>query len=131
MKTDFEKNISRISDYLKISIDSSVGAKLEAGGLSGRLGDKTGTKKYGKLTPSSVDSWKKTLCNPLRKWWVGRYLRQIDGELFHAIGYDKGLLLGELNEVKPGVKFLISDVVRMTYGHLYSTARRYFYSKKI
>jgi hypothetical protein len=85
--------------------------------LAGRMGDRTGRKRYTSVTGESVSRWRETMRNPLRKRWCARYLRFVGPERLRAMGYDPDEIALELSSVKPGGALLASDAARRLYGY--------------
>ena len=75
------------------------------------------------MSTDSIDRWRETLRNPLRKRWARRYLRWIGGERLAMVGYDLEELLDALTAVPSSPRLLASDVVRHAYGWPYAAAK--------
>ncbi|MCG7994332.1 MAG: sulfotransferase [Candidatus Thiodiazotropha taylori] len=85
--------------------------------LPGRMGDKSGLKKYNSVSARSINDWKNTYCNVLRRKWLIKYLNNIGSERLKEYGYPKDEILRELQTQKNNSK-LMNDLVRMLYGRL-------------
>ena len=99
--------------------------------LQGRMGDPTGTKQYNMLTQKPADKWKKTMANPIRKFWCRRYLLWLGKYRLNIMGYDQAHLLNELKEIPTSYKYLVSDIFRMLLGLLYVWLEPALYREKI
>jgi hypothetical protein len=85
--------------------------------LAGRMGDRTGRKRYTSVTGESVDRWHETMGNPLRKRWCAGYLRFVGPDRLRAMGYDPAEVARELGAVRTGGALLASDAARRLYGY--------------
>ncbi len=86
--------------------------------LQGRMGDKSGVHEYQHISASSLDKWKLSFSNPLRKRWLIKYLEYIGSEDLSRMGYDKDELMRSISSIEFGSQHLLSDMLRMTYGAL-------------
>jgi len=84
--------------------------------LRGRMGDKSGAQGYGHITDLSLDKWKSTMSNPLRKRWLVKYIDYIGTENLSRMGYRKSELLDAILSIEFGCDYLFSDILRMLYG---------------
>lgn len=116
-----EKRLRSVFSYLDLDWDPDVLHGFEDIHLGGRMGDQTGTRRYREISVASLDHWKSTLANPLRKAWCRRYLRWLGQERLAFMGYELDALLAELDALTASRRHLASDALRMPYGLLYST----------
>lgn len=118
-----ERELGRVFDYLQLEYDASVLSRFADVVFPGRLGDPTGVHRYKRVSTESLERWRQTLRNPLRKWWARRYLREVGRKRLAVIGYDVDELLAELDAVPSSPRLLASDSVRHLYGAPYSAAK--------
>ncbi|ATX79657.1 Sulfotransferase family protein [Mariprofundus aestuarium] len=111
-----EEELKRINEYLELEDHSHM--DLSSSQLSGKMGDPTGTKLYSQVSAEPLGKWKEVICNRLRRRWCRKYLERIGRDRWLAIGYDMDDMIAELNAVPMSSRFLVSDVVRITYGTL-------------
>ena len=86
--------------------------------LKGRMGDPTGIKEYSSISTRSLDKWKKTFSNPLRKRWIKLYITSINERKLSRVGYSKNDILKDIIQIKLNYKYIFSDLFRMLYGVL-------------
>lgn len=102
--------------YLDLPFDRST---LELFGnveLAGRWGDHSGAKKYAKVSSESLERWKRTLNNPIRKAWCRRYLHWIGRDRLAIMGYDLDGLIADLDSLPTSYRRVRSDVGRGCWG---------------
>jgi hypothetical protein len=109
----------RIFEYLGLPDVADAVTKFAEVDLHGRLGDYTGTKKYNQLSSEPIDKWKRTLCNPLRLYWVRRYINWMGPERLATMGYSQEQLLAELDGISTSGKDLFPDLARTVIGAFY------------
>jgi hypothetical protein len=80
--------------------------------LNGRMGDPTGRKKYSALSAEPEQKWKRTLANPLRREWCGRYLRFLGSERIEVMGYDRAAMEAELDSLPLSFDSFLPDAAR-------------------
>jgi hypothetical protein len=102
--------------YLDLTFEPSAIERFSGTRLSGRMGDVAGVEKYAKVSGRSLEGWKQTLNNPLRKAWCRRYLRWIGRDRLALMGYDLGALLAELDSLPSSLRRVGSDVGRGCWG---------------
>jgi hypothetical protein len=105
-----------IFKYLDIDYETTILQKFSQVNLEGKRGDPTGVKKYKSISSASLDKWRTTLANPLRKQWAKQYLVWIGRKRLDAMGYSLTELQRELASVSPTSRHLLSDCAQMSYG---------------
>lgn len=109
-----ESKISELCTFCElttIELDS-----LSSVQLSGRMGDKTGVRKYNTLTMKTMNK-ESCIINYLRYFWVKRYLNKYK-HIFNYIGYED--TKANLKGIKLlGFKYLLVDTCFIFYGALY------------
>jgi len=117
----------RISDFLEIELDPPASAPRA---IDGELGDPT-QDQYAEVSTAPLTKWKKTLRNPVRKAWVRRYLRWIGKDRLRQMGYDLDTLFSDLDEVPASSEFLMTDIIRRSYGSVYQGLELEVFSDKM
>jgi hypothetical protein len=121
--TDPDSTLRSVFDYLDLSFEPSRLASLASVKLSGRMGDRTGSVRYGAISTDPLDAWRATVMNPVRKRWLRGYLRWIGDRRLSTMGYDLAELTRELDAVPFGFRRVGSDLARGTYWRLASIGR--------
>lgn len=62
-----------------------------------RMGDQTGQTKYRGTETLSSDLWKSAFGGPVRRNWIARYLERIGDENLSFMGYDREIILQDLD----------------------------------
>jgi len=119
-----EAQCRKVFDYLDLPYDANVTTAFSEVRLKGRLGDPTGVSRYKTITTQSLNKWKTTFANPLRKSWGRRYLTWIGASRLNMMGYRMEDLLRELDEIPSSTNRLLSDVGRMGYGRYFVTRQK-------
>lgn len=114
----------QILEHLGLPFEDAMLTNFSRVELQGRMGDPTGVKAYKSISTGSLDKWKTTLGNPLRKRWARRYLKWIGPDRLEAMGYSMAELERELDDTPTTLSRVGSDIARMPYGKLYLHARR-------
>lgn len=84
--------------------------------LAGRWGDRSGQQKYAKVNTASLEGWRRTLNNPVRKNWCRRYLRWLGRHRLEVMGYDMDRLIADLDSLPASYRRVGSDVGRGCWG---------------
>jgi hypothetical protein len=117
MVSNPEAALGSVCEYLGLRLDAAALEHFERDGLSGRLGDPTGPKKYDSISTDSIDSWGNVLNNPLRRWWARRYIEWIGRDRLRAMGYDQHELLTQITALNGfAVQQTLSDFMLMPLG---------------
>ena len=114
---DPEGTTAAIFDLLGLQPTGDAVTRFTEVDLAGRMGDRTGRKRYDTVTQESVARWRETMQNPLRKRWCAGYLRFIGPERLRAMGYDPDEVERELSSIRFGKALLASDAARRLYGY--------------
>ncbi len=131
-----EKEISKICDYLEIEYDARMVAdyqdefiRLGDFGAPASAGDDS--EVYQKISTKPLNKWKKSIgLSPLRKIAARRFLSRMGSEQLGRIGYDYDRISQELQEVRPGLKKLGSDLMRLIRGFFSAVFETYFWRQK-
>ena len=117
-----EDEIKRIMEYLDLEYEPSLLDRFKDAKTidSPGRGDPTGQYKYNSVSTKSAGSWKKVMSNVYRKSWGKKYLNWIGEDRMNVMGYDLNELQAELQECPINYQYLLSDIVRSTYGKIYS-----------
>ncbi|MDZ4699454.1 MAG: sulfotransferase [Rhodothermales bacterium] len=105
--------------YLDIPFEPAMIDDFQSVDLGGEMGDPTGVKAYRSISDGSLDKWKQSLRNPIRKGWCQRYLTWLGERRLAALGYDLDELRTELHTIPFSMKRAGGDILRMTYGLVY------------
>ena len=116
--TDPVREVARLRSFLGLRDDPGVLERFSDVTLRGRLGDTTGVRQYSRVSAASVEKWKATLNNPIRKAWARRYLTWIGADRLERMGYNLGDLSKQLEQVPPTLRRVASDVGRAAYGNI-------------
>lgn len=115
-----EKELNRIMEYLGLPLEKIEPEKLGENILTGSMGDNTGINIYTSLSKEPLDKWKHQNSNLVRKAWCRRYLKWIGDERLMLMGYDGNELRNQLSNFRLTPGRVISDIVRIIYGFIYS-----------
>lgn len=110
------KELDRIGNYLDIEFGGDVLESFPSISFEGKMGDPSGSKLYSQVSNEPLNKWKKTLCNPLRKWWCKHYLLWLGNERLEVMGYNFNDLILELDTIPFSTRFLFSDLFRVPLG---------------
>lgn len=110
----------KLEKFLDIKLDSDKLLEIGKVKIKGELGDPTGVSKYSAITPKKDNSWLVTLNGILRKIWVKKYLKCFTDKELGYFGVDKKDCLKELGNSKTQYYTVLSDVLRMLYGIIYT-----------
>lgn len=114
--TDADNQTARILSYLGLEGDSSLSSGLKDADIM--WGDRTGQFKYQNVSTDSIDSWKEVMSTPYRKAWAKNYLHWIGQDRLELMGYDMDELLAGIQDTPAQYRYLLSDIVRATYGKI-------------
>lgn len=112
------KEAKKIFEYIGVEPSSKTVEEFSRVELKGQLGDPTGTKKYQQVSRDPLEKWKTTLNNPVRKWWVKRYLRWIGEADLQTMGYDMHTLINDLNRIPTNMHNFFADAFGVVRGGL-------------
>jgi len=128
---DTENSIELICDYLNLPFSSKILNEFTGVNLKGNFGDQVGLRKYNNVASDTLDKWKRTLNNPIRKKWVLNYINWIGEERLKIIGYDIHTIIDEVNDMSINMKHTISDILGIGKGLLYPWIEPDIYRSKI
>lgn len=112
--------LPKLFKYLELEFNTELLPNFNQVQLTGRMGDPLRDKQYQSLSCASLEKWKQTLANPIRKLWCRNYLNWIGKEKLIMMGYDLQDLLEEVDTVPTNLHMIGSDILRMSYGMAYS-----------
>jgi hypothetical protein len=95
-----EHHLRKVLRYLELDYDEGIVKNSEEQNIEGRMGDPTGIKEYSGITKNPLEKWKSVIDNPVRKWYLKRYIKQIDSDILETQGYDKTTILREIESLK-------------------------------
>ncbi len=105
--------IIKICNYLEIEYTDEMINSFNGISLDGRMGDKTGIKKYNSLSSDSLHNWKKIFNNPIRRRWAKKYLINLGQKNLDIMGYNSSELISSLsNDNMNGYHQMIFDLFR-------------------
>jgi hypothetical protein len=113
-----EKTLNSIFKYLELNQIDTKNMDLNKTMLNGTLGDKSGINSYSTISGESVDKWKGTVVNPLRKQWMKKYIKWIGSENIELMGYTMLDIINDIDDHKTTNKMLLSDSLRSIYYYL-------------
>ena len=116
----------KITDYLDIEYNTSLINDFYNYPIEGYMGDKTGVYQYDRITTNSINKWRKTLSNSLRKKWAKKYINEIGMNQLNFMGYDKKGLEKLLKETPTSSYRLYSDIYRIPYSCAYHLVNRLY-----
>lgn len=111
-----EETCDELFRYLDLPFDRSSLELFSGVELRGRMGDATGTNKYKRVSTDSLEGWRRTLDNPVRKAWCRRYLRWIGKDRLAVMGYNLDGLIADLDALPTSYRRIGSDVGRGSWG---------------
>jgi hypothetical protein len=116
--------ITHLLRYLDLPADESIVTRF--GDLEMKnpdYWDPSGTARYDHVSPASLDRWRVTMTNPLRKAWCRRYVRWLGERRLATMGYDQDELLGEVEAIRTSSRGFASDLIRAAGGYGYRHLR--------
>lgn len=111
-----EETWSEVFHYLDLPFDRSVLERFGEVELGGRKGDHSSPEKYAGVNSGSLERWRRTLNNPVRKSWCRRYLRWIGQDRLAVMGYDLDGLIAELEMLPMSGRRVGSDAGLICWG---------------
>lgn len=99
--------------YLGIEFEPAALERFHDVGLNGQMGDRAGLERYSGLSSEPTQKWKQTLANPLRRAWSRRYMRWLGDERLAVMGYDRALIMEELDALPLSFRGIGSDLSRL------------------
>jgi hypothetical protein len=105
-----------VMDHIGVPFDPSSLSGFTQVDLTGRRGDKVGSRKYDALSTEPLQKWRETLGNPLRIAWCRRYLMWVGAERLAVMGYDLDTLLAQLDEIETRPDGVLRDGLDLVYA---------------
>lgn len=87
-----------LTDAMGVPLDPAAFAAFADVRLDGAMGDRS---RLAGLSTASVEKWRATLSNPVRRAWARRWLRWLGRERLAVMGYDLDALQAELDTLPP------------------------------
>ncbi len=117
--TEPEMAVQGTLDYLGVEFTPELIDRFDEVNLHG-LGDKVGVQRYARLSSEPLEKWQAAFRNPFRRRWARQYMLWIGRDRLAMAGYDLDEICGELSQRAGSPQFLASDVIRSSFGILYS-----------
>jgi Sulfotransferase family len=114
----------RLFAYLDLEFDQRFLEGFSEVSLEARMGDRTGSARYHRVSDEPLEKWRRVLASPVRKRWCATYLRSLGAGTLEVMGYDLDELLAELGALPARPMTLPSDVVNGAYSWLVEGRRR-------
>jgi len=119
-----ETEVNKILKYLSLDLDKELINKFSNQDTKGQLGDPTGVHKYKTISNEGLDKWKTTFNTLFRKKIVINYLKRIPDSSFQAQGYDKNVLIKEVNDLKTSNNISVfKDLTGFVFSYIYRNNR--------
>jgi len=116
--TNPEKYTKELCEYLDIDFDVNMLNLFASQNTKGRMGDPTGIQDYSCVDIRPLEKWKSTFNTPLRKKYLEKYIKNIDGKVFSIQGYEKKNILVEIEELTVKKKRYFRDKLDLIYSGL-------------
>lgn len=116
--TNPEKYTKEICKYLGMDFDEAMLKSFASQDTKGRMGDSTGIKEYKSVDTKSLEKWKSTFNTDFRKNYIRNYIESIDGNIFSMQGYDKKVILEEIEKLNVDNRFYFKDNFDLIYSDL-------------
>jgi Sulfotransferase family len=110
-----EETVGRLLAFVGASAPADPAAFASVG-LAGRMGDRTGRARYSAVVTTSVERWRETMRNPVRRRWCERYLDFLGDDRLARMGYDRRQIRDELDGLPHTASHVMSDVARRLYA---------------
>lgn len=106
---DTPLEIKKIYHFLNLTHDIDMPVKQAK--LNGAMGDPlTTTENTETIARNKVSKYKKTFGTAYRKWFVKRYLSQLNADDLQIMGYSKSKLMQDINKLPNSLQYLFKDV---------------------
>jgi hypothetical protein len=118
--TQTSDTMKNIFDYLDIDHLSLNELDIEKNTFNpNEMGDTTGQKKYKKVSDNSLYNWHNSFNNPIRKWYLKRYLKHLGTHVEKYYGYSTLKLTQDLDLIPSVISFrLVKDIAGIIYQKL-------------
>jgi hypothetical protein len=117
----------RMFAHLDLTFDPRMLRSLPPPPAGGRMGDRATGDADTELDATSVEQWRRTFNNPLRKRWAAGYLDWIGEGRLATMGYELSDLRRELDAIPSTPRRLASDLARSAYGRIQAARRKRFF----
>lgn len=114
-------NVSRkIFTYLGIEQGDDFSFDLQSAAFEeGEMGDPTGQNKYKAISQQSINAWREVFNNPVRKWYVKKYVSHLGEKVAAIQGYKVNDLHAKIEALPNETNnTIIKDVVDIIYQRL-------------
>lgn len=129
---DPEREGRRLFDRLGLGFEERTLDDFASVELVGRVQDpNVATEGFRAVRTDRVDSWTQVLSNPLRRRWCRRYLDWLGDDRLAVMGYDREVLLGDLEAVPASTQHLASDLVRLPFDFVFRWMEIGVFAKKL
>ncbi|MGC6505294.1 MAG: sulfotransferase family protein [Coraliomargaritaceae bacterium] len=82
-------------------------------------GDPTGSTLYKHINTAPLNSWRGTINSPAKKRLALNWLRDLPDDIWIALGYDKSVVIKDLQEHIPGKSYNVKDTLNWLIGSFY------------
>lgn len=110
--------------FLGIEFDPQVLEGFASVRWDARMGDPTGTARYGDLSTEPLDKWKATIKGPVRTRWARSYLTSLGPQVLGEMGYDLAELFGEVDAQPGGLASVPGDTAASLSASVRRSGRR-------
>ena len=114
--TDTESQVRRLMSFMELPYEAGSAGVFDNNSLRGRMGDKSGIQSYETVRSAPLAKWPDVMGNPLRRAWAKRYVEWIGEARLATMGYSIAAIRAELRDTPQSLRFVGSDLVRMTLG---------------
>lgn len=115
--SDPEFYLREMMKYLELDYSQEMLKCFSAQNTDGRMGDRSGVKDYSFISTEPLEKWKDVFNNPVRKWYVRKYIKEMCLEVLSDHGYDKSALIKEIDSLKVDWHFdSIHDLIDLLYS---------------
>lgn len=90
-------------------------------------GDPTGVNKYENVDTGPMHSWKQSINTSTKKRMASNWLRELPDDVWTALGYEKDLVLEELNNHVPSKRWSMRELAAYFIGSIYFKYGFHFY----
>lgn len=102
--------LENICQYLDIDYEEGMLKSFQTQNTNGRMGDSTGISNYTAVSTASLDKWKEVFGDRFRKNVLLRYVKALPIKALSEQGYDKQLILNEIEDLPVSRKVKFRDI---------------------
>jgi len=107
-----EYYLKELMNFLDLEYEKNIVQDFAKQDLKGGNIDPTGTKLYDKVETVTLEKWKEVFNTRFRKYVIKNYINSFDDKVLALHGYDKKLILDEINQIKTKKDYhLIRDII--------------------